>query len=271
MSTSTKISRDATLWTPPDAKPHELIVLCTWLGGTGRPVSKYITMYQTVAPQTPILHIASHVLTVTPPYPFQRAQMSESIKVIQNTISAAASSSQAPKIQIHTFSNGGSNSATQLLIAHQARTGEKIPIHSLVLDSSPAKGEYWKSYHSITLSMPPSPFFKYIVGPIAGHLVPGWMLTGAKLGLYPVFEDLIRDTLLSEEVLEGRKSVVYLWGKGDLHVDWEDVKSHAEEAEGKGWLVRSEEFEGSVHVGHWRVEPERYERVVKETWEQEGK
>lgn len=47
-----------------------------------------------------------------------------------------------------------------------------------------------------------------------------------------------------------------------------DVEDHAEEAEGRGWVVRRERFVGTGHAAHVRADPERYWGIVKEVWNQ---
>ena len=44
---------------------------------------------------------------------------------------------------------------------------------------------------------------------------------------------------------------------------WRDVEDHADDAEARGWVVRREEFGGSMHVAHARVDEGRYWGIVK--------
>ena len=44
---------------------------------------------------------------------------------------------------------------------------------------------------------------------------------------------------------------------------WRDVENHADDAEAKGWAVMREEFEGSQHVAHVRVDEGQYWEIVK--------
>jgi hypothetical protein len=276
LPTPTTLNPYTTLYTPNNADETQLIVLCTWLGAGKRTIPKYIALHQQITPRTPILLIESSVWTVTPHYSIQRSRTRPAVTVLQRTLSNAASQNVSPKILIHTSSNGGSNSATQLLLEFQATTGKPLPIQGIVCDSAPAAGGYWKSYHSIMMSLPKNSLAAKIVGPVLAHAVPGWMYLNAALGRYPVFEDLIRDTMLSSEFVmtregkvEGRRlRIVYIWSKKDELIEWRDIVEHAKQAERTGWEVRSEEFLESAHCNHLKMDGERYANIVREAWKE---
>ncbi|KAF2648747.1 hypothetical protein K491DRAFT_698665 [Lophiostoma macrostomum CBS 122681] len=269
-----------TLYTPIDPDETQLIILCTWLGAGKRTIPKYIALHQQITPRTPVLLIESSVWTVTPHYSTQRARTRPAVTVLQRTLSSAASQNVSPKILVHTSSNGGSNSATQLLLEFQSTTGKPLPIQGIVCDSAPAAGGYWKSYHSVMTSLPKNSLVASIAGPVLAHAVPGWMYLNAALGRYPIFEDLIRDTLLSSEYVTTRKSsadtgdgkklkIAYIWSKKDELIEWRDIVEHAAQAERLEWEVRSEEFLESAHCNHLKVDGERYLKIVKDAWERE--
>lgn len=101
------------------------------------------------------------------------------------------------------------------------------------------------------------------------------MYANAAMGRYEVFETLIRKTLLSEEMVVMRKEhtaeqvkgrISYIWSKADKYMEWRDIVGHAEEAKAKEWVVKSEEFEGSAHCGHLRLDEGRYKGIVKDMW-----
>ena len=63
---------------------------------------------------------------------------------------------------------------------------------------------------------------------------------------------------------------LYIYSKTDQMVDYKDVQSHAAEAKGKGWSVRTDMFEGSKHVGHLMVDGDRYWEDVKSVVQRNG-
>lgn len=68
--------------------------------------------------------------------------------------------------------------------------------------------------------------------------------------------------------MAGERSRTYIYSPEDEMVEYRHVERHAEEAREKraGVKVRTERFEGSRHVAHMRLDPERYWRVVGDTW-----
>ncbi|KAF2875011.1 indole-diterpene biosynthesis protein-like protein PaxU [Massariosphaeria phaeospora] len=275
----TSINAVTSLYTPDKNDPTTLIILCTWLGALKKHQAKYIALYQALAPTTPILLLDANVRTITRSYTAARQSMADPLTVVLRTLSTTTAP-QEPKILLHMMSNGGSWSATQLLAAHHEKTGSALPLHGIVIDSAPGKGEYWKSYNAIRLTLPKQ-FPLSIVSTFMAHLIPAWMYSAAWMGLYPTFEDFVRDTLADEgmwrmrrngagvEVNAGRRRIAYLWGMGDVMIAGEDVVAHAEEVEKKGWEVRNVEFEGSGHCEHFRAHGERYEGAVKGMWSDE--
>ena len=73
-------------------------------------------------------------------------------------------------------------------------------------------------------------------------------------------------------VLSRERARTYVYSAEDEMVEWRDVERHAAEArQARGEAdttvpVRTERFHGSSHVAHVRLEPERYWRIVDETW-----
>jgi hypothetical protein len=267
------INAYTTLYKSESHEPSELIILCTWLGAHKKHIAKYIALYEKLAPRTSILLIESAVGTITPAYSTQRQMMANAVTLVRNVAQAGTTS----KILLHAFSNGGSNSASQLLQAYRELTDQAIPLHGMLIDSAPGKGEYWKSYNAIRSTLPRSRVWN-ILGPAIAHAIPLWMYTGAWLGFYPTFEQLIWDTILDERLWRGsvlgngdgeaenRRKIAYLWGKMDRVICWEDIVQHSQEARNKMWHVRSEEFAGSGHCEHFRMHADQYEGVVRDVW-----
>ena len=139
---------------------------------------------------------------------------------------------------LHTFSNGGPNSATQLLIVLREQTGAPLPLIGTICDSGPAAGEYWKNHNAMVLSLPPGISRTLGVPIIHGILI--LLAASVWMGRYEKIEVLIRRTMLSGEFVvgrDGRGRVCFVYSKRDEMTHWEDVASHAEVARGMGWEV----------------------------------
>lgn len=152
-------------FTPSKPVPGQLVIICTWLRAAHKHISKYISLYQKTAPGSRILLVESNVPILISSYVHQRHVIGSAISVVLDTLSecgfkSVASTGEeteriqkeptvlmnasAPKIILHTFSNGGTNTATQLLLVLNARLRCPLPLVGLLCDSCPAKGTYWK-------------------------------------------------------------------------------------------------------------------------------
>lgn len=198
-----------------------------------------------------------------------------------------------PKILLHMFSNGGTNSATQFLFVLNKRLRAPLPLHAMLYDSCPAKGTYWKDHRAMVYSLPKD-IFSRTLGNIIIHIILLLLHTEIAWGLENP-SSLLRRTLLDEnqirageitengaEVGRGEKreenenkkskfgSSCYLYSKSDQMVDWSDIQNHAAEARSKGWDVEEIVFEGSNHCGHFQVEEQRYVDAMERMWRGKG-
>jgi hypothetical protein len=243
------------------------------MGARDPHIAKYVAPYQALFPPTPILLLRSepsHFLhprgtarDFAPAIPFVRSIFPELGKTTPTSTTSARS--QPPQLLIHAWSNGGT---TCLLNLRRALGGTTttLPPYTLVLDSTPGTFRYRSSYLAFTTGMKGA--VKWLVAPLM-HLLCAWywfvhvLIRRGQTGLLARMARALNDD--ASKAAEVRRTYVY--GEGDRLVDWRDVEGHAEEAARKGFAVRREKFEGGEHVAHVRIDPERYWRVVRETWE----
>jgi hypothetical protein len=259
------LTSQISLYTPTDASPGELVILCTWLGAQRKHITKYTPAYHTIAPHARILLIESDVRSITSSYPSQRKAIIPAVEVVLSTLSQCGTRPEKAKILLHTFSNGGPNSATQLLIVLQERTGTPTPLIGILCDSGPAAGEYWRNHNAMLLSLPPG--IARIIGIPVMHFILVGLAFSVWLGRFEKLEKTIRETLLSEKFVVGRNKISYVYSKADEMTWWEDVVGHAEMARRKGWRVEEWEVEGTGHCGHWRGHEEEYTGRMRGLWE----
>lgn len=206
-----------------------------------------------------------HMPTTTPPTPPpSTASSSSSSTASLPTTTAPAAGTPPPKLVLHSFSNGGTNTATQLLIVLQTRLDSPLPLAGLVLDSCPAKGTYWKSYQAMVRSLPRSDAGTRLLGAVAVHLLLtllyAWIGCGNE---NPA--GLMRRTLLDGRTVAARR-LCYLYSVADSMVEWADVRDHALEAREGGWCVDEELFDASAHCAHLSMYEDRYVRAVEGVW-----
>ncbi|KAI9039422.1 TMEM53 family protein [Aspergillus affinis] len=259
-------------WLSCPEKPHhgQLVVICTWLSASPRHIGKYLDLHRAVAPGARILLIESEVAILVSSYAHQRRRIQPAARVICDTLAEGAKT-YSPRILLHTFSNGGTNTATQLLITLRETLQAPLPLVGIILDSSPAKGTYWKSYDAMVFSLPPS---GRIVGTMVVHFLLVLLYTWIACGNENPAA-LMRRTLLDDETVdpeEGMRNagvggnICYLYSKADRMTDWRDVQDHAEDARLKGWNVQEILFEGSGHCAHIAQDATKYSAAVEQVW-----
>lgn len=205
-----------------------------------------------------------------------------------STLSPSGGRAGKPELLIHVWSNGGSASLARLRQA-LFKQSARLPPFTLILDSTPGQFRYKATYAAFSLVAPKK--WAWLLKPfLHGFVAWFWLLTYVRAKLdFRRRKDVedshflhktkpagpkpfgplallaashnVRDLL----ALEARRT--YIFSKEDALIPIEDVQAHAADAEAKGFKVREEEFIGTMHVAHARKEPERYWRVVRETWE----
>jgi hypothetical protein len=252
------------LFKPEDPAPGQLVVLCTWLGAGKKPIAKYAEGHRTIAPRARILLIESSVWNIASPYTRQWKAIEPAAEVVLAVLADCSNASVKPNIMIHTFSNGGTNSATQLLIVLQRQLGYALPVTGILCDSGPARGTYTKSFQSMLLSLPKGLLWR-IIGPIAITFVIN-VLFGSQLIGWEKPETIYRRTLLDRNLINCRR-IYYVFSKADTHVDWHDITSHADDARRKSWDVRELEFDGTPHCNHISKYRTEYFEAMRRIWE----
>ncbi|KAL2041639.1 hypothetical protein N7G274_005423 [Stereocaulon virgatum] len=268
------------LYTPANPTRGQLIILCTWLGAAPKHIAKYTTVYNGIAPSARILLIESGVPILVSSYARQRAAIVPAVLAVLDTLSECADNKLAPKILLHMFSNGGTNTATQFLFVLNQRLRAPLPLTGMLYDSCPAKGTYWKDHKAMVYSLPKDVVSRTL-GNVVVHIILLMLHTEMACGLENP-SSLLRRTLLDENKVAGTSELgngpeddagkgpgraCYLYSKSDQMVDWTDVRDHAEEAKGKGWEVEEVLFEGSSHCGHFQKDEGLYVKAMEKMWQ----
>ncbi|KAH6656487.1 hypothetical protein BKA67DRAFT_552116 [Truncatella angustata] len=246
------------------AEAPKLILVASWMDARDLHIAKYIARYQSLYPTSKILlvkFIFKHIVW-----------RAECIKAIQPAISYLRSqvdsgylseSPSRPEVLLHVFSNGGVASTKHLFEEYEKETGHVFPLHAAVYDSCPGLFSYWGAYNASIAGVPKG-FWRWVMAPVI-HLLDIYLWIMVKLFRQP-YHLLINANWHNNPEKTRQTNRAYIYGKGDEMVDWKHVDSHARQAEGKGFVVRQEMFEGSTHVAHVRADEGRYWRIVTETW-----
>ncbi len=156
------------LYTPEQPITGQMIIICTWLGAIPKHIAKYTDVYRGIAPGARILLIESAVPILVSSYARQRAAIVPAVTVVLAALAECShvplpdgnkttddrsnrnpSGISKPKIILHMFSNGGTNTATQFLLVLHERLRAPLPLSGMLYDSCPAKGTYWKDHRAM--------------------------------------------------------------------------------------------------------------------------
>lgn len=277
-----KITSRICSYTPESPTPGQLVVICSWMDAQEKHLSRYIQLHHEISPGARILLVQSSAAMLVSPYAWQRAALKPAVQyIIDNALipscilrdlkqqtqkthqlSKKKIDTNSTNILLHSFSNGGGLTATQILFLLREATHMPLPLVGVVLDSSPNGGGYAQTHHAIVVSQPKSQ--RAMVSLLAhAALLPKWVIyaTGHKENS----QEVMRKTFLDSEYM-ATTNVSYVYSKDDQITNWKDVHLHAEEARAKGWHVDENLLESSPHCGHIRTQGEMYAAVVKRIW-----
>jgi hypothetical protein len=238
--------------------PSTIIVLA-WMGAHFRHVSKYTSAYTNLYPDARILLIT----TSWGDFLYRSSSMQQ--HRLAPAIAALRANSDE-KLLVHLFSNGGSKQLNTLNAAFRNETGRLLPIQALVLDSAPGRATFWRSVWTMLLTLPRQWYLRLPLFVLSVLIIGAFWLARHLAGADDVIEKVGQDLNDTRLMAHGARRC-YIYSDADESVEAKDVEDHADEARRKGWLVSTEKFVGSAHVGHMRLDSARYWRTVKELWD----
>ncbi|KAL4904448.1 hypothetical protein BDW74DRAFT_30945 [Aspergillus multicolor] len=276
-----RLTSQISLYTSPaqPSHPPTLIILCPWLFAAPRHIAKYTQLYQSTLPSADILLIQPVVGDMV--WTTDSKQLHHLMPAVAAIDAFLDTTSHNHHLVIHAFSNAGSHAAVQLAEAyrtahHDPSTDRQLPLTGLILDSSPGAPSALLSANAMILSLPRAA----VIRALGAALIYAVVAIVAVLDFLGVYENVISKT---RRVLNTPSSCflvpgvrrVYLFSRADVMVLAGDVLGHAEEArrlirlgagsgneDGSKYMIRTVEFMGSGHVGHFTVGKEEYTRAV---------
>ncbi|KAH8904088.1 hypothetical protein BR93DRAFT_162340 [Coniochaeta sp. PMI_546] len=248
--------------------PPDLILFASWMGADDKHIAKYLTRYRTLYPTSHILLIKTDPKEIIIPS-WGRQAVRPAVPVIRSIVPPSSSPNPNPRLLAHVFSNAGSWVLSHLYsaFAETARPGTEddtlLPLHSTVFDSTPGERTYRGSIVAFGATVPKG-WRRTLALPLVHLLVLSfwaWYVVSGRDGL-AWYAERHNDKSLVREV---RRS--YCYSEEDLPIPWRGIERHAARARERGFEARLEKFGGSLHVAHMVSDPERYWRIVRETWE----
>jgi hypothetical protein len=266
---------------PANSTDPTLLILCSWAFAPLRPLSKYIKGYQSLYPHTSILLLQNEInnMLFTP----DSWQFSAQFNYAAEQVKQHMDNSDNARILLALFSNGGSHSAVQLSEAYKQMYNATLPIHAIVLDSTPGKPHWSETHKALMTGVPKNPLAR-LAGSFTVHsmlFTTGLMHASSNvLGGYGELATWKLWRVLNEPgsaFLREGVPRTYIHSEEDIMILSKDVREHAEIARGRlrglsgegkeRELVKIEEFVGTPHTNHMSSDPARYWGIVRGTWE----
>ncbi|KEQ94737.1 hypothetical protein AUEXF2481DRAFT_40684 [Aureobasidium subglaciale EXF-2481] len=239
-----------------DSTHPDLVILCTWMSAAPRHIKKYILGHQTLHPNSTILIITTSVFDILlVPLALQRKRLGSCLSYIETSASA--------KVVLHLFSGGGAHTASLLAEEYSTTYGVPLPLHTMILDSSPGTNAYAPAFTACISALPTSPLLRIFLTPLIHCLVGvAWVLEH-KFGVQSVVTKANARLNDGKLVQKGKKRL-YVYSEADGMVLWRGVEVHANEAEEKGWRVQRMRVRDAGHVAIMGVDPVAYWGAVGE-------
>jgi hypothetical protein len=165
---------------------------------------------------------------------------------------------------MHAFSEGGSNKVCELAERYKTRTGGRLPVSALFLDSTPGKPRYRRLCKGLAYSYTSNPILQAAtIGVVGVPLGVKWLM------YYTIFDydrnpiSKTRKQLLDHEYLKP-EVYCYMFCEGDQIVSYEHIEDHYRECGKRSvGLVKAFKYKGS-HVNLARNSS--YWEDVKSAW-----
>lgn len=168
---------------------------------------------------------------------------------------------------MHIFSEGGADKACELALAYRAATGRRLPIATMCLDSTPGHPRFLRLCSALAKSFPPIPILKHLAKVVAiVTLAMVWIVYHIFKGYEKNPVSRSRKHLLDPELFDLTIPRCYLYSTRDALIAWQDISDHASELIRCQGCVTEVKFEGSEHVSHAKMEPQRYWDTVRMVW-----
>jgi hypothetical protein len=254
----------------PSHHPHTIIIY-GWGNGTARNVAKFADGYIALFPQSRQIIILTPIAKAMFANSHQRTVAMLPVVDALGALDGPGDSS----ILVQAMSNTGGVNYSATLYAFRERYGRPLPHQLLVFDSTP--GSFTLSWPTLqrwsrAMSIGTANSFPWPVGLtqclcglfLLMNVFAGWLLGREAAGAFAM--------RITDDASYQMKQVkrLYLYSKEDDLIAYEDIEQCAAESRQKGYVLRTEIFEGSGHVGHMRMHSQKYWSAVSRAWNWTG-
>ncbi|KAH8427780.1 uncharacterized protein LDX57_005486 [Aspergillus melleus] len=267
--------------------PPPLILLCTYLNASTAHINKYTSFYKRLFPTSRIL-----LVTTSSEHFLFRSSKSWTTDLDPAVTALLALSGQGQgqdqrvgtekegqKILLHVISTGGATAAMKIAEAYKARSGTRLPIAKMVLDSCPGVQGWGSTVGAFSVGLATSRDgglggWDWVLGRVKA-LVMGvalrvffgvWFLIELVMSIENVV-GVVRRRLNDKTLFRDDATRLYIYGGRDELVRAQDVEGHADEAEKSGYEVLRVRYGDSGHAGHLLQDEGRFRASVLHLWD----
>jgi hypothetical protein len=246
------------LSSPEKSSSPELILLFSWTNGQSRHIEKYTRGYTKLFPQSSIILVTTTLTDLV----FRSSSQKQ--KALQPAISHVIERYPGTKILAHCFSEGGSNKAVEFSEAFLSRSGSRLPVSALVLDSTPGCARFSNLCNAFKNTLPDIAVIR-LFGLMFAAVVIGFLaLFGRENAVVSQTRRRLND---AQSWNLKHMSRSYVYSKADALISFEDVEKHAKESANDGIMVQKVRFDTSSHCSHMKEDEVKYWEAVKKCWE----
>ncbi|RFU26948.1 hypothetical protein B7463_g9385, partial [Scytalidium lignicola] len=247
-----------------------IVIIYGWGDAQPKHLTKYIDGFQKLFPQAKIIVVLSPILKALTQTLDQRVQNMRPI-ITAAFPSDSSKSTDQDSILIHAMSNTGGINFAATLEAYRRAFNKPLPHTLLSLDSTPGGVNYSLANirrFSYAMALGVAAWFPwpFAVTQAMSAVLLVWIRGLEKL-LGRESAPLFSVNAINNELLQSKSaSRLHLYSKEDKIIWWEDLEAHAAGATRKGYVVDCVLFEGSGHVGHMRMWPDKYWGSILRAW-----
>ncbi|KAM6504054.1 Eukaryotic protein of unknown function (DUF829) domain containing protein [Amanita muscaria] len=183
-----------------------------------------------------------------------------------NTLTPAMNKTKH-RILIQAFSNGGCLQLTAMRKALVQYQRTNVSASAVIFDSCPSIAFLPLTTRAFSSVVRFFPLRALVL--LCMHPIYFFMNIRKRLFGVPMYWEAMRTPINQPQFLpwlQKSSPRLYIYSTTDDLVPWQDVESHAKDAERTYSNVSKERFEGSMHVSHLKHDPDRYWRIVQDAW-----
>ncbi|KAI8946047.1 indole-diterpene biosynthesis protein-like protein PaxU [Xylaria longipes] len=274
-----QLGPNISLYTPPEPKAGQLVILCPSLGtAKTRLMCHFTGLYRKNTPHAKILIFYPSILSMISSYSKQENAMQPAEDAVSQILNEcghphlsdnrSGNSHTQPRILLHIMGNGGLNSGTNLLVTLERRLRKSLPLVGLICDGAPTGASYTKTCRALTYSFIHDFVTEFPLGLIL------WALVHVLLSIVYLFfaisqyeppGDYWCKSILNKKLVNSKR-IYYFASTEDKVTDWRDVLTHAKQARKEGWEVKELLFHDTSHCRHISQHSKDYHNAVCDLW-----